>query len=57
MAWARCERCGVVSPVSCGDGSCTTDVLCDYCRFDDDNPPEQPAVKERHRERSHRHLP
>jgi hypothetical protein len=34
MSWARCTRCGVVAPVSCGEGSCTTDVLCDYCLYD-----------------------
>jgi uncharacterized Zn finger protein (UPF0148 family) len=43
MAWARCARCGVVTPVSCHDGSCTTTVLCSYCEYDQEVQQEQPA--------------
>jgi uncharacterized Zn finger protein (UPF0148 family) len=43
MAWAKCAQCGVVTPVSCHDGSCTADVLCSYCEYDQEVQQEQPA--------------
>ena len=43
MAWAKCAQCGVVTPVSCHDGSCTTDVLCSYCEYYQEVAQERPA--------------
>jgi hypothetical protein len=47
MAWAKCAQCGVVTPVSCHDGACTTDVLCSYCAYDQEvEQPAQPSKKD-----------
>jgi hypothetical protein len=47
MAWAKCAQCGVVTPVSCHDGACTTDVLCSYCAYDQEvEQPAQPPKKD-----------